>query len=117
MEQAPNPGYTLSVNDPENLASSKLVQIHQTGEEWQGNLIVDFLRDHGLEATLRPPPGIPPLDAAERFIGNKKVCGILVLERESDRARSLVTEFLSTAVTNTQASFPNSDFAESCRQS
>ncbi len=77
-------------------SSENLVQVHHAHDEWEGSIIVGYLRDNGVEATLREPPSIPPLDAAESLSGTDKANGIYVLEHEADKARGLVKEFLST---------------------
>ncbi|MGD1019539.1 MAG: hypothetical protein ABSA12_09490 [Verrucomicrobiia bacterium] len=76
--------------------SENLVQVHHAHDEWEGSIIVGFLRDNGVEATLREPPSMPPLDGVESLSGTDKANGIYVLEHEADKARSLVKEFLST---------------------
>jgi hypothetical protein len=81
--------------------SETLVQVHHARDEWEGNIIVGYLRESGVEATLHSPPAVPPLDAVENLSGSGKVNGIFVLEHEADHARGLLTEFLST-VTNDQ---------------
>lgn len=81
--------------------SEKLVQVHQARDEWEGNIVVGYLRDNGVEATLQSPPSMPPLDAVENLSGSDKANGIFVLEHEAEHARGLLKEFLS-AVTDDQ---------------
>jgi len=76
--------------------SENLVQVHHARDEWEGSIMVGYLRDNGVEATLQEPPSIPPLDIAENLSGTEKVNGIFVLEHQADRARSLLSEFLNT---------------------
>src|ERR1017187_180458 len=76
--------------------SQDLVLIHHARDEWSGNILVGYLRDNGVEATLQSPPSIPPLDAMENLSGSDKVKGIFVLGYEADQARELVKEFLNT---------------------
>jgi hypothetical protein len=76
--------------------SENLVQVHHAHDEWEGSIIVGYLRDNGVEATLRQPPSMPPFDAAENLSGTEKVNGIFVLEHEADKARNLLKEFLNT---------------------
>jgi hypothetical protein len=78
--------------------SQDLVLIHHARDEWDGNIIVGYLQDNGVEATLQSPPSMPPLDAMENLSGSDKVNGVFVLGYEADRARELVKEFLSTVV-------------------
>jgi hypothetical protein len=76
--------------------SENLVQIHQAHDEWEGNIIIGYLRDNGVEATLREPASMAPLDAAESLSGTDKANGIYVLDHEADHARKLLEEFLNT---------------------
>jgi hypothetical protein len=76
--------------------SQDLVLIHHARDEWSGNILVGYLRDNGVEATLQSPPSMAPLDAAESLSGSDKVNGIFVLGYEADRAHALVKEFLNT---------------------
>ena len=76
--------------------SENLVQVHHARDEWEGSIMVGYLRDNGVEATLQAPPSMPPLDIAENLSGTEKVNGIFVLEHQADRARSLLSEFLNT---------------------
>jgi hypothetical protein len=83
------------MSEPEH--SQDLVLIHHARNEWDGNIIVGYLRDNGVEATLQSPP-MPPLDAMENLNGSDKINGIFVLAYEVGRARELVTEFVNTVV-------------------
>ena len=76
--------------------SENLVEVHQAHDEWEGSIIIGYLRDNGVEATLRQPPSMAPLDAAESLSGTDKANGIYVLEHEADHARNLLKEFLNT---------------------
>jgi len=76
--------------------SENLVQVHHAHDEWEGNIIVGYLRENGVEATLQQPPSMPPFDAAESLSGTEKVNGVFVLEHDADRARKLLKEFLAT---------------------
>src|SRR5882724_8127882 len=79
-------------------SSENLVLIHHARDEWDGNIIVGYLRDNDVEATLQSPPSMPPLDAMENLSGTDKVNGIFVLDYQAEHARELVKEFLSTVV-------------------
>jgi hypothetical protein len=87
------------MNEEERLRSEKLVEVHKARNEWEGNLIVGFLRDNGVEATLEGK--IPGREAAAHagFGDMDTSCGVFVLEHETTRAGELVKEFLS-AVTD-----------------
>ncbi|HXI83841.1 MAG TPA: hypothetical protein VNL17_07095 [Verrucomicrobiae bacterium] len=76
--------------------SEDLVLVHHARDEWDGNIIVGYLRDNGVEATLQNPPSMPPLDAMESLSGSDKVNGIFVLDHEASHARELVEEFVNT---------------------
>ena len=76
--------------------SENLVQVHHARDEWEGNIVVGYLRENGVEATLRTPPTMPPLDAVENLSGSTKVNGVFVLEHEAERARTLLKAFQST---------------------
>ena len=76
--------------------SETLVQVHHARDEWEGNIVVGYLRENGVEATLRAPPAVPPLDAVENLSGSTKVNSVFVLEHEAERARTLLSAFQST---------------------
>ena len=78
--------------------SENLVLVHQARNEWDGNIIVGYLRDNGVEATRQSPPSMPPLDAVENLTGSNKVNGIFVLDHEVRHARELLQEFSDTVV-------------------
>jgi hypothetical protein len=80
----------------ESERSEKLVQIHHARDEWEGNIILGYLRDNRIDAMLRSPASMAPLDAAESLSGSDQANGIFVLEHEADHARSLLKEFLNT---------------------
>jgi len=76
--------------------SETLVQVHHAHNEWEGNIVVGYLQDNGVEATLQTPPSMPPLDIAENLSGTEKMNGVFVLEHEAEHARGLLKEFLTT---------------------
>ena len=88
--------YTAIMDTPPTLAATKLIQVHKAHNELEGNLMVSFLHDHGVDAMLRPPPAVPPLDFCESFNQNETIDGIFVREPDADRARQLIQEFLTT---------------------
>jgi hypothetical protein len=73
--------------------SEKLVQVHHARNEWEGNLVVGYLRDNGIEATLQSPPSVT-LFVTENPGGDDKANGVFVLEHETEHARGLLKEFL-----------------------
>ncbi len=85
------------MSDGDRLNAENLVEVHKAHGEWEGNLLVGYLRDNGVEATLQEPASIAPLNVAESMTGSDKVCGIFVLDHDSKRASELVKEFLSAA--------------------
>jgi hypothetical protein len=82
------------MSDPEQ--SEKLVQVHHARNEWEGNIVIGYLRENGIEAVLRTPASVPPLDFAENLSGTDKVNGVFVLEHEAEPARQLLRQFQST---------------------
>jgi len=80
----------------ESEQAENLVQVHHARDEWEGNIVVGYLRENGVEAILRAPPAMPPLDAAETLSGSQTVNGVFVLEHEADRARHLLQELVNT---------------------
>jgi len=85
------------MNTSDELATAKLVQVHKARNEWQGNLLVGYLQDNGVEAVIRCAPSIPPYDIAESMYSKNKIDGIFVREPDAGRARKLIKEFLATA--------------------
>ena len=84
---------TAAINQP----AENLVQVFRAQNPWQGSLIVGYLEDQGVAAHLRPAPSVPPVDYYEFFNRNDTINGIFVMEHETDRARTLIDEFLATA--------------------
>lgn len=84
-----------------NETAENLVQVHHARDEWEGTIIVGYLRDNGIEATLRRPPSVPPLDTAESLTGSQKVLGILVLEHQAKQAEHLIAEFQAAVADDT----------------
>jgi hypothetical protein len=76
--------------------SAKLVPVHHARTEWEGNIVTGYLRENGVEATLRTPPSVPPLDVMENLSGTNKMNSVFVLEMDVDKARNLLKEFQST---------------------
>lgn len=83
------------MSQQDRLESEKLVEIHQARDQWDGNLIIGYLRDNSIEAMFQGDPNIP-LEAAEFFKKSKGEYGIFVLEEQADKARALVKEFIAT---------------------
>ena len=74
--------------------SEKLVQVYRARNEWEGSLVLGYLHDNGVEATLRAPPVMPPVDYYELFNRNETIDGIFVLEHQAIRAHELIADFL-----------------------
>jgi hypothetical protein len=85
------------MSDRDQLNSENLVEVYKAHDEWEGNLLVGYLRDNGVEATLQEPHEDVPLNAAKVFSGTDKVLGLFVLEHDRQKASELVNEFLSAA--------------------
>jgi hypothetical protein len=89
------------MNDPNPLRSENLIRIYKAQSEWEGNAMVDYLRNNGVEAMLEIAPSVAPLDVAEQLSGSDKTGDILVLQHEADHARKLVAEFVGRQSTGT----------------
>ena len=85
------------MNPSDELATAKLVRVHKARNECEGNLLVCYLQDNGIEAAIRCPPSVPPYDIAEQMYRNNKINDIFVRESDADCARKLIQEFLATA--------------------
>lgn len=85
------------MTEPDAHAAEKLVRVHHARDEWEGEILVGYLQANGVEATLRAPPGLPPLNALEELSGNDDVNGVFVMEHQAAAARQLLNEFLATA--------------------
>ena len=72
-------------------AGDRLVSVRRVDDEATGLMLAEFLRDQGIEATIHTVR-MPWLGGVERmqrgFWGH-----VEVLEREADRARSLLDDF------------------------
>src|SRR5712691_3912915 len=80
------------------LDSEKLVEIHKARDEWEGNFLIGYLRDNGIESTFQGDPSVD-LDLAHMLKSTDDAFGVYVLEHDAVRARQLVQEFMS-AVTD-----------------
>ncbi|HEV8129229.1 MAG TPA: hypothetical protein VGQ14_06205 [Candidatus Eisenbacteria bacterium] len=74
---------------PENL-----VAVHEVPDEAAGRILVGFLRDQGIDATLAPVeismlPGVE--SAGHGYWGQ-----VEVLERDADEAKALIRDYLSS---------------------
>jgi hypothetical protein len=76
--------------------AEKLVEIHKARDGWEGNLLIGFLRDNGVEASFQGDPSVN-LDMAHMLKSTDEAFGVFVLEENVARARELVHEFLTTA--------------------
>lgn len=85
------------MSNEKRLDSEKLVEVHRARSEWQGDLVVNYLQQNGVEATLQSPPAVPPLDAMEELSGTERLCGVFVLEDAAGKAKLLLKEFLDAA--------------------
>jgi hypothetical protein len=76
--------------------SEKLALVYHARNEWEGNIVVGYLRDNEIDAVLRSPPSVAPLDAAENLSGTDQVNGVFVLEHEAPHAEALLKTLQST---------------------
>jgi len=76
--------------------AEKLVEIHKARDEWEGNLLMGYLRDNGVEASFQGEPSVN-LDMAHMLKSTDDVFGVYVLEENGPRARELVNEFITAA--------------------
>ena len=69
-----------------------LVRVHEVPDEGSGTILVEFLRDQGIDATLKPVeismlPGVE--SAGHGYWGH-----VEVLERDAEDARALIRDYL-----------------------
>lgn len=84
------------MSDSQRIDAEKLVEIHKARDEWEGNLLIGFLRDNGVEATFQGDPSVN-LDVAHMLKSTDEAFGVFVLEENAPRAREMVREFIATA--------------------
>jgi len=89
------------MNEQDQLGSEKLVQIYKARDEWEGNILVGYLEDNGVDATL--DAAIQGTDAAAHagFATPDPGTAVFVIEEDVARATALVKEF-EAAVTDEQ---------------
>ena len=76
----------------------RLVRVHEVPDEAAGTILVEFLRDQGIDATLVPVeismlPGVE--SAGHGYWGH-----VEVLERNADEARTLIRDYLRSPVSS-----------------
>jgi hypothetical protein len=79
--------------EPDKIPES-LVQVHEVPDEAAGRILVGFLRDQGIDATLAPVE-ISMLPGVESQ-GHGYWGHVEVLERDADEARALIRDYLSS---------------------
>jgi len=84
------------MSDSQRWDAEKLVEIHKARDEWQGNLLIGFLRDNGIQATFQGDPSVN-LDVAHMLKSTDDAFGVFVLEENAGKGRELVREFLTAA--------------------
>ncbi len=84
------------MSDPHRRDAEKLVEIHKARDEWEGNLLIDFLRESGMEASFQGDPSVN-LDLAHMLKSTDEAFGVYVLEHHAGKARELVKEFLAAS--------------------
>lgn len=80
------------------LDSEKLVEVHKARDEWEGSLIIGWLRDNGVQASFQGDPSVN-LDMAHMLKSTNEAFGVFVLDHDAARGRQLVQEFIG-AVTD-----------------
>jgi hypothetical protein len=89
------------MSEQERRQSEKLVSIYKARDEWEGNILIGYLDDNGIEATLQAKVQGAEAGAHAGFGDSDPSCGVFVLEDDSRRATALVAEF-EAAVTDDQ---------------
>jgi hypothetical protein len=84
------------MSDSQRLDAEKLVEIHKARDEWEGNLMIGFLRDNGVEATFQGAPSVD-IGITNMLRNSDEAFGVYVLEENAGKARELVREFIATA--------------------
>jgi hypothetical protein len=101
LESPRQSDYSAGMSEQDRLNAEKFVLIHKARDEYEGNLIVDYLRDNGVDATFQAAPSMPPLDFVEEFSGADRALGIFVLQHNAARAAEMVSEFMHAATDET----------------
>lgn len=81
------------MSEPNPAAKEKLVVVHKANEEWEADLVVGFLRENGIEASLAEPPSRAAAAFHAGFCDPDATSAVFVLEHQADAARKLVEEF------------------------
>jgi hypothetical protein len=84
------------MSDTERLNQEKLVEIHKARDEWEGNLLIGFLRNNGIEASFQGAPSVD-IGIGNALQNSNETFGVFVLEENAVQARDLIREFLTTA--------------------
>ena len=88
--------YSTGMSDHSRQDAEKLVEIHKARDGWEGNLLIGYLRDNGVEASFQGDPSVN-LDMAHMLKSTDEAFGVYVLEENAGQAREFVREFLTTA--------------------
>lgn len=72
----------------------ELVPVHDVPDEATGTMLTDFLREQGIDATLRPVE-ISMLPGVES-VGHGRWGQVEVLERDKVRARAMIHDYLAS---------------------
>jgi hypothetical protein len=85
------------MSEQNRLEAEKLVQVFKARDEWEGNILVGYLNDNGVEATIQAQ--IPGTEAAAvaGFGETDSSCGVFVIDAVAPQASALIREF-ETAV-------------------
>jgi hypothetical protein len=85
----------------------RLVRVHDVPDEATGTMLVDFLREQGIDAALAPVE-ISMLPGVES-VGHGYWGYVEVLERDASEARERITEYLASAPAGSGSGPPGPD--------
>ena len=83
------------MSEPNPSAQEKLVAVHKARDEWEADLLVGYLRNNGIDATLMDPPSRAAAGFHAGYCDPDTTCAVFVLEDQENIARTLVGEFLA----------------------
>ena len=82
------------MSDDPRLNAEKLVEIHRARSEWEGNVVIEHLRHHGIEATLESRISGAMAGADAGFADPDNTTRVCVMEHNRARAAEVVRAFL-----------------------
>jgi len=84
------------MSDSSRLDAEKLVEVHKARDELEGNLLIGYLRDNGVEASFQGAPSVE-LGITYMLQNTDEAFGVYVIEHNAGKARELVKEFLTAS--------------------